>query len=230
MKSYSTLLAAVLLICTANVNAALESRLGGQVVYDSDLNITWLANANLAATNTFGVSGISSNGSMNWNTAQNWIGVMNSTSYLGYNDWRLPVTLQPDASCQNAGFWANCTGSEMGHLFYQELGGIFMQSITTTHNANFNLFQNIQDHNFYWSSTTIDMTPAGYPADLGHLYSAYFFEFYYGFQGAAATNGNNYLALAVRSGDVTAVPVPTAAWLLSSGLFGLIGVARRKVA
>lgn len=31
-------------------------------------------------------------------------------------------------------------------------------------------------------------------------------------------------------GVVTPVPVPTAAWLLGSGLLGLIGVARRKVA
>jgi len=35
-------------------------------------------------------------------------------------------------------------------------------------------------------------------------------------------------AWAVRSGDVSAVPVPAAMWLFGSGLLGLIGVARRK--
>jgi len=72
--------------------AALESRLGGQAVYDTVLNITWLADANFAATNSFGVSGIQPDGSMNWFTAQSWIAEMNASNYLGYNDWRLPST------------------------------------------------------------------------------------------------------------------------------------------
>jgi len=37
-----------------------------------------------------------------------------------------------------------------------------------------------------------------------------------------------YYALAVRPGDVSAVPVPAAVWLFGSGLMGLLGLARRK--
>jgi hypothetical protein len=37
-------------------------------------------------------------------------------------------------------------------------------------------------------------------------------------------------AWAVHSGDVSAVPIPTAIWLFGSGLLGLIGVARTKKA
>ena len=33
---------------------------------------------------------------------------------------------------------------------------------------------------------------------------------------------------AVRSGDVSAVPVPAAVWLFGSGLIGLLGLAKRK--
>ena len=33
---------------------------------------------------------------------------------------------------------------------------------------------------------------------------------------------------AVRSGDVSAVPVPAAVWLMGGGLIGLLGVAKRK--
>ncbi len=34
-------------------NAALVSRAGGTMVYDTDLNITWLADANLAASQEY---------------------------------------------------------------------------------------------------------------------------------------------------------------------------------
>ena len=110
MKTISTLLSAaalsISLFTATGANAALTSALGGQVVNDTDRNIVWLANANLADTNSFGVSGINANGTMSWFTAQNWIGAMNTANYLGYNDWRLPTTLQPDPSCSlqlNAG-------------------------------------------------------------------------------------------------------------------------------
>lgn len=97
-------------ILTGNVaNAALYSRLDGQAVYDSNLNITWLADANLAFTNTFGLarnvdlgpttspwsagqSVIDSNGSMTWGGAVHWINAMNAANHLGFSDWRLPST------------------------------------------------------------------------------------------------------------------------------------------
>ena len=60
----------LLLIIALPAQSALISRLGGQAVYDDQLNITWLADANLAASNTFGIGGISG-GAMNWNTANN---------------------------------------------------------------------------------------------------------------------------------------------------------------
>jgi len=38
----------------STADAALFSRLGGQAVYDDDLDITWLADADLSVTNDFG--------------------------------------------------------------------------------------------------------------------------------------------------------------------------------
>lgn len=218
----STVALCIGLTLASGAKAALVPAMGGQALNDTDLNVTWLANANLAATNTFGVSGIAANGSMTWSTAQSWVAAMNTANYLGYNDWRLPTTLQPDASCsaqavangvsESAGY--NCTGSEMGHLFYSELGGMANQSITTTHNANYNLFQNVQS-NIYWSSTQ-------------YTNGVWIFDFSGGGEIATSKSGT-FNALAVR-GQVAAVPVPAAAWLMGSGLMGLIGVTRRKAA
>ena len=89
-------LAALLVLSglATTAQATLISRLGGQAYYDTVLDITWLANANLAASNTFGVSGISTDGKMTWNTATGaggWIEGMNNVSYLGFSDWRLPT-------------------------------------------------------------------------------------------------------------------------------------------
>jgi len=89
------------------VQAALHDR-GGGLIYDDVLNITWLQDANLAASNTFGLPYdtdlgnhpsdsfgayseiMYTNGSMTWGAALHWIDAMNAANYLGYSDWRLP--------------------------------------------------------------------------------------------------------------------------------------------
>ncbi len=69
-----TLVVAVLAIGWAGpAGAALIDR-GGGLIYDDDLNVTWLQNAKLAATNKFGVVGIRAVGTMSWNRAVSlWI-------------------------------------------------------------------------------------------------------------------------------------------------------------
>ena len=201
MKSLITALTLSLgLVAATAAQAALVDR-GGGLIYDTDLNITWLADANYAQT-----SGFDADGRMDWSTAMTWAG---NLSYGGYTDWRLPTS--------NICGGYNCTGSEMGHLFYNELGGVAAQDIATTHNTNYDLFANVQSFG-YWSGTE-------YAPDTS---SAWVFNFGNGSQGTISKLGTPY-AWAVR-GDVAAVPVPSAAWLFGSGLLGLIGVARRKKA
>jgi hypothetical protein len=212
MKKRYVILCMTVLFCSlaATTHAALYDR-GNGLIYDSDLNITWLANANLAASNTFGVSGIlgpgSSWGQMTWTTAQNWIAAMNTADYLGFNDWRLPVTLYPDASCSGSNSQGyNCTGSEMGYLFYNELGGTANNSISTSSDPDLLLFQNLMAAR-YWSS---DVTYTSATTD------AFVFDFASGQQIGTAKSATEY-AWAMRTGDVIVVPEPVSTILFATG-------------
>ncbi len=88
--------------------------------YDTLLDITWLANAQLAATDTFGLptrvalgphpadsSGmdgyIDTSGLMNWPGVLHWIDAMNAAYYLGFNGWRLPMVSPVDGSSFDTG-------------------------------------------------------------------------------------------------------------------------------
>ena len=104
--------------CSTTSNASLIDR-GDGLIYDDVLNITWLQDANHAET-----SGFDADGRMSWLTATTWA---DDLIFGGFDDWRLPITAQPDLSCsdqasfpgfpdQGRGF--GCAGGEMGHLFY----------------------------------------------------------------------------------------------------------------
>jgi hypothetical protein len=190
----TTLKRAVPLACAAlfvagAAQAALQDRdLNGDAVvdafYDTDLDITWLRNANV-------------NGQMNWDSAVAWA---DGFSFAGYDDWRLP------ASDECSGF--NCTGSEMGHLWYIELGNV-AHSLTNTGN-----FQNLQA-SYYWSGTENTSV------------AAWNFGVINGAQQAINKVVVSY-AMAVRPGDVPVVPEPQTYALMLAGL-GLLGaVARRR--
>lgn len=119
---------------------------------------------------------------MNWFTAGSWLFAMNASNngagYLGFNDWRLPSSFEPDGSGPCGDY--DCAGSEMGHLFYTELGGVAGQSIATTHNASYDLFTNIQPF-AYWSGQE-------YQHDTT---AAWLFRFFDGKQVIAAKLGFN---------------------------------------
>ncbi|MCX7112414.1 MAG: PEP-CTERM sorting domain-containing protein [Proteobacteria bacterium] len=194
------------------------SRLGGQAVYDTDRNITWLADANYAQT-----SGYDNDGLMNWNAANAWATSLNIGGYTG---WRLPTTLQPDTSCSGqfpASYGYNCTGSELGHLFYSELGGVANQLILFTHNSNFDLFTNVQSA-AYWSGTVYAPNPLttwGFTTWDGNQSYGYFKDYSFSYQ-----------SWAVRSGDVDGgvgtVPEPGMIWLFGAGVLAWSGSRTRR--
>ncbi len=197
------ILALVLGACSLSAQSALIDR-GSGFIYDDVLDITWTQNANINGTDT-------------WDNQVAWVdslSIYDSVRDVTYDDWRLPITLQPDATCnaQSApsggyplqGLGYNCTNSEMGHLF--NVDGI---SPSTP-----GLFTNVQSEH-YWSDTEFAPNPL----------NAWEFYFSLGYQ-FIGSKLNNYSAWAVRDGDVSAVPIPAAFWLFGSAL-GLLGWIRR---
>ena len=229
-----TLSGMVLLLLTfGSANAALLSRAGGQAYYDDVLSITWLANANLADTNDFGIAGINANGTMNWSTAQSWIGAMNTANYLGTHTWRLPtVTDTGTSGCNLAysgtdcGYNVDLSTGEMAHMFYSTLGNVgFFDTIPsetgcsgpTNCLTNLGPFSNLRPF-YYWSGTA-------YAPYSGY---AWYFNFAIGYQDNA-DKSNGGLAWAVSPGDsLAAVPLPGSVWMLGSAL-GALRLSRRKV-
>jgi|CXWL01.1.fsa_nt_gi hypothetical protein len=205
-KKVTLALATVGLLSSGAVQAALNDR-GGGLIYDDVLDITWLADANYAQT-----SGYDSDGWMNFSAANTWAAGL---SYGGYDDWRLPTALNQDGTGPCSGF--NCISSEMGHMFYNNLGAAAGSSVLAgTDTANLALFTNLQS-DVYWSGTVYAPDPASL---------AWGFGTFNGSQGGTSQN-NEFYAWAVRPGDVAAaIPEPETYAMLLAGLGLLGGVAK----
>ena len=201
--------ACAITFCSMSAHAALigvlPATLGGtdyQAYYDDQLDISWTANANI-------------NGINNWDNQVAWAA---SLDIDGVTGWHLPsMDVNGDGVIVNCSSTltsqAACKDNEYGHLFNYGAGIVFGSGITTSSPGP---FSNIQ-FDKYWSGTESG------PASAWRL----------GFNGGqqlASLKGLNGFAWAVRTGNVSTVPVPAAVWLFGSGLIGLIGVARRKKA
>ncbi|MFY7866388.1 DUF1566 domain-containing protein [Roseateles sp.] len=194
----------------AGPTPTLKSVSGGLGVLDTSTGLEWVQDWNLAKT-----SGFDSDGRMTWSQSVAWIAKLNTEKYAGHSDWRLAK------SDYCGGF--NCTGSEMGHLFYEALGGKPGQSIlnpagdSQAEMDNLKLFKNVQSY-YYWSGTS-------YPSDSGGAWGFGTSDGYQSYGG----RGNSLYALAVRPGDVTAaVPEPQTLALTLMALTGALLARRRR--
>ena len=229
------ILGATLIVACSNSSAALIDYNNG-LIYDSTLDITWLADANLAETNTFAVDGIEADGSMHWDIAFNWIDAMNTNNYLGYSNWRLPTitpvngvnfdyTISYDGSTDK-GFNNTSTSNELSHLFYATLGNSGLCDYSTTNTCeqlpsymwgpqNTGPFSNIISFR-YWTGVESGINPS----------RAFDLDMTFGQMGTGVKDGAKHV-WAVLDGNPMAVPVPAAIWLFLSGLTGLLVTSRR---
>jgi hypothetical protein len=186
---------AMLVIATSAQATLLERDLDRNGItdafYDSTLNITWLRNAN-------------ANGEMSWQQATSWV---SNFEFGGYTDWRLPEVATP---C--TGY--SCFGSEMGHLWYDDLGN-------TPGSFKPGGFSGMVQGGYWTGSEVQGRDSWGNDLDWQFLTNGGYQRIYYGF----ALNN----AMAVRDGDMMrTVPEPATYAMLLAGLGMMSCIARRR--
>ena len=220
------------LTLSVSAHAALETigtaQFGGsgteyKLIYDADAPfgpITWLDYTNAAT---------------NWGAQNEWAMGLDSALTINLNSgvsvdwgdssWRLPSTVDGQYAYGKDGLTTagyNITSSEMGHLYYTELGNKGYYATDGTYpQPGWGLkitgdFENLITSS-YWSGTEYAIDPN----------RAWGFDVDDGSQGTPFKSANDY-GLAVRSGQVSVVPVPGALFLLGSGLVGMAGFSRRR--
>ncbi len=189
--------------------------------YDTDLNITWLADANYAKTSGFVTTspfGSQFVGVMDWWSGNAWA---SGLDLYGVTGWRLPSStllgLAPGCGSETDHIGCTVTPdptfSEMAHMFYTTLGN------ATGGLSNTGPISNLQSNLYYNTSTFVQ---AGNP-----------FAFRFSFGSGAATLGGELGAVpgyawAVHDGDVRpAVPEPETYALMLLGLAALGVMVRR---
>ena len=202
---------------------------GFEAYYDTALNITWLADANLAKT-----SGYSARGFFSWADASEWVAQLDVGGVTG---WRLPTMVDTGVGgCgvianggSDCGYNADTSTSELAHMFYVTLGNKAQKSPTGATQSGSGLsnsgpFVNLRSGSFsYW-------VDAGVPSSSGY---AWFFGTGSGIQNMT-NKRNTLLAWAVHAGDVAAlsdvsspVPEPETLALVLAGVGATLLMRRR---
>lgn len=205
-----------------NGNAVAGADASAVFLYDTVLDLTWLRNTNV-------------NGQMDWTTANDWA---NNLVFGGHNDWRLPTMLDTGLpGCDfsysggtDCGFNVQTKSgatvySELAHLWYVSLGNKSYFSPGTGDNpvpgwglTNTGAFQGLELYGFW--------TGVEYPKHPAIPDSAWAFDAYDGGQTGDGKNFGHF-AIAVRPGDVAAVPEPETYALMLAGL-AAVALARRR--
>ena len=199
-------------LCTAGMGNAALTTIGTATYGSTNYNLIW---DNDNTGNSLVWLNYTNGNWTNWTTQTTWTASLESSLTIslltGYSvtwtdsTWRLPATWGG-----TEGY--NITTSEMGHLFYIELGN--PADYFSPFSPNTGIFENLLVQN-YWSGTE--------HAGVG----AYYFHMGGGSQNTHWKVSEIAGGMAVRSGDVSAVPIPGAVWLLGSWLLTMTGLRRK---
>jgi hypothetical protein len=253
MKQRLLAASVALMLAVGTAQAALLDLHNGQL-YDNVTNLVWLQDANLAVSTSFDERSTNTHGFMTWHSANSFIAAMNTANYLGHSDWMLP-TVSPVAGGNNWNYSYSTNGttdygynissqtSQLGYMYYQNLGlkgfyspsgdyqpdfGVFGNGISGAFGlgvnggqANVGLVNNLQSYG-YWSGTAYAPLPTQ---------ATWYFGTHDGSQ-VGYYNQNNALAVwPVRPAtalDVAAtVPEPESYAMFLAGL-GLMGAFARR--
>lgn len=202
--------AAIAFICTPSQAALIDN--GGGLFYDTVLDITW-SQPDVERT---------------WSEAETWV---ENLTLGGASDWRLPyisVTAGAGDPFFGDAVWCafatelECRDNELGYMFYYNLGGTFGQPILTSGNSNLALFPTLRNDD-YWSGTVYERNHNDGLDFVWIFFNGGFPDF------GGQPEPSGFYTWAVHDGNVgeSVIPVPATLWLFSSGLLGLIGIARR---
>ena len=212
---------------------------GNGLIYDNELDITWLQDANYANTTGYVTVGgrdvTVTDGKMTWDESIEWSRQLN---YAGYSDWRLPDvkpvngnTFQINVSFDGStDFGEHITSpqSELSYMYFVNLNNASAHDLSgkllgcgavDSCLANTGPFNNLIPDN-YWSDVEVEITPT----------FAWSFNTQHGIQTLYDAKPNLFYGWAVHSGDIAVVPVPATVYLLGSALFGLFVSTRKKIA
>ena len=171
---------------------------------------------------------------MQWANQNSWAAGLNSaliynidaayTVDWGGSSWRLPSTVNGPLVIGYDGTTTggyNITSSELGHLFYEELGNLGEFDTSGNTQPGWGLlstgdFDHLVAAN-YWSGT--EYTYGSYP-------DAWVFSMNTGVQGTVPQTSWNY-GMAIHNAQVEVVPIPGAVWLLGSGIISIVGFRKK---
>lgn len=176
-------------IVTAGLSGAAQAALndrGGGLLYDDVLKVTWLQDANYAATQFAATGGVQgdADGLMNWDAAKTWASNLDisRTSGESLTGWRLAANTPVGADWNfdfsydgstDVGFNIISSNSELSYMYYVNLGlkggysptGVYQKNYgiygngTTGGEADVGPVKNLQSY-VYWSGTAYALFPA----------------------------------------------------------------------
>lgn len=190
-------------------HAELVPRAGGALMYDTELDVTWLTDANYAYTSGYvdSIDTTYGDGRMSWTQAYEWA---QQLVFLGFDDWRLPHALPVNGTSYisdlsfdgstDISYNITSPNNELAYMFYVNLGNIGYYDT----NGNFpqpgyglknkGSFQNYFEY-YYWSNNVHPSQTFPYSWGFSNIVGGQ--RHYYQL--------NEHYAWAVRDGDV----VPT---------------------